>query len=530
MEDKRKTFLKGLIAAATIFLARKLKLQRIVSAAAIGLFLYKMGAATPPKGVMAAPGRLPWFGHFLLGLKAREQAHETFLEYSRLCNFKTFHASLVFGPEVLALHDQRDREYMLKGNFENYPKNYDSLNGFNKAMGDLLGEGIFSVDDQEWRTHRKVAANLFTERNIGVVMGKIFAEHALLLRDTLKQFAKEKKSFDVQLLLQALIFDAFCEIAFGVSPNSFEAAKQGVKQPFQVSFDEVQQLATDRLWDPPLLRDFKIFFQIGKEISMTKNLRVVNGFIEDIIVKRKMDLNNGAEHKRNDILGLYISHAEKNNRPELLEVKYLRDVIMNFMIAGRDTTSFVLTNIISLVAENPTFEKKLVSELSGKLNHGLDHFLRNEVKDFPLADAAFNEALRMYPSVPNDTRFCKKDDVLPSGIHVRAGTMVLIPNQSIGRNPEICKDPDSYIPERWLTMKNGKLCCKKINEYKYPFFWGGYRVCLGKDMARREAKIFTSILFKSFKFKYARAKLESYGNGPVPFYKNGIHLVAIERD
>lgn len=65
-----------------------------------------------------------------------------------------------------------------------------------------MGGGIFAVDGDEWKTHRKVAASLFTGRIIGKTMVKTFAEHAEKLRDALLKFADEGKAFDIQLLLQ----------------------------------------------------------------------------------------------------------------------------------------------------------------------------------------------------------------------------------------------------------------------------------------------------------------------------------------
>ena len=65
-----------------------------------------------------------------------------------------------------------------------------------------MGGGIFAVDGDEWKTHRKVAASLFTGNIIGITMAKVFAEHAEELKDALLRFADEDKEFDIQLLLQ----------------------------------------------------------------------------------------------------------------------------------------------------------------------------------------------------------------------------------------------------------------------------------------------------------------------------------------
>mmetsp|Transcript_560 Transcript_560/g.665 ORF Transcript_560/g.665 Transcript_560/m.665 type:complete len:204 (+) Transcript_560:2-613(+) len=203
---------------------------------------------------------------------------------------------------------------------------------------------------------------------------------------------------------------------------------------------------------------------------------------------------------------------------------------MNFMIAGRDTTSYVLTNIIALVSENDLFEGKLIKEIQEKMSRGIDNFLRNEINGFALADATFNEALRMYPSVANDFRVTYEDCTLPSGIKLKEGTVTTLSNIAYGRNPKYFNNPDKFEPERWLYDDDGTLKCERIDEFKFPFFWGGYRICLGKDMARQEGKIFMCILLNSFRFIAAKPRKEKFSNGPVAFYSEGVHLYAQERN
>ena len=45
--------------------------------------------------------------------------------------------------------------------------------------------------------------------------------------------------------------------------------------------------------------------------------------------------------------------------------QHLRDVVLNFIIAGRDTTSNALSWAINFIAEDPAVEEKLRAELEG---------------------------------------------------------------------------------------------------------------------------------------------------------------------
>lgn len=96
-------------------------------------------------------------------------------------------------------------------------------------------------------------------------------------------------------------------------------------------------------------------------------------------------------------------------------------------------------------------------------------------------NACITETLRLNPPVGVDARVCVKDDQLPSGVKVKAGTVAFAPIYAIGRNPKYFENPDSFQPERWLG-DDGSVDFP--SEYKMPIFWGGPRICLGKDAAR----------------------------------------------
>ena len=108
-------------------------------------------------------------------------------------------------------------------------------------------------------------------------------------------------------------------------------------------------------------------------------------------------------------MSLFIMHAHKTGQDFILSDAYLTDMIINFMIAGRDTTSCTLTNIFKMLATNPAAEARAVAEARAALP-GRDSKPTYAacVKNMPYADACFNESLRMYPPVGNDGRFAVK--------------------------------------------------------------------------------------------------------------------------
>ena len=101
------------------------------------------------------------------------------------------------------------------------------------------------------------------------------------------------------------------------------------------------------------------------------------------------------------------------------------------------------------------------------------------------------ESLRLHPSVPIDLRRAVSDDILPDGTYVPAGGEVVILVCAMGRSEQIWgDDAELFRPERFMDIS-------VPSPFKFPTFWGGPRMCLGKPLALMEMKMAMSILLTS---------------------------------
>ena len=141
---------------------------------------------------------------------------------------------------------------------------------------------------------------------------------------------------------------------------------------------------------------------------------------------------------------------------------------------------------------NPEAEKKVVEEIQA-IVPGDAIPTEEDIKKMKYVDNVLKETLRLYPSVPFTTRTAIKDDILPGGIKVEAGTSVAYSQFYLHRNPKYWDNPEKFTPERWDNI-----------EMKHPFqytpFHAGPMQCLGRHMAHIEAKILFTNVFKRFKF------------------------------
>jgi hypothetical protein len=80
-----------------------------------------------------------------------------------------------------------------------------------------MGRGIFAVDKREWQDARKIASHMFSGNSLKLKMEEVFNHHADKFVALLDDVAgKTVNIIDVQECFQSVVFDGFCEIAFGV--------------------------------------------------------------------------------------------------------------------------------------------------------------------------------------------------------------------------------------------------------------------------------------------------------------------------
>ncbi len=113
------------------------------------------------------------------------------------------------------------------------------------------------------------------------------------------------------------------------------------------------------------------------------------------------------QNDKEDILSRFL--VESNWNPEKMNDQYLRDIILSFMIAGKDTSASTLSWFLYMLCKNPLIQEKIaqeVKDVTGSQDDGpnLDDFMAN-VTDATLDQmhylhAALTETLRLYPAVP----------------------------------------------------------------------------------------------------------------------------------
>ncbi|CAA7391770.1 unnamed protein product [Spirodela intermedia] len=388
-------------------------------------------------------------------------------------------------------------EHILRTNFQNYGKgtfNYGIMN-------DLLGDGIFAVDGAHWRHQRKLASHEFSTRALKDISGAVFKKNSVRLAQAVAEVADSNQAIDLQDWFVKSTMDSIFEVSFGTELNSLQGTNAETRE-FLRALDESTELINRRYIDP--LWKVMRFINVGSAAVLKDNVRIIDDYIHRLIRSKIAQMSNQKVDKL-DILSRFLN--ERPNDPENLTDRYLRDIILNFIIAGKDTTAGTLSWFIYLLCRHPPVEEKIFEEVKeavgAKGGVSVEEFAANVTEEslgkMTYLHAAITETLRLYPAVPLDGKICFSDDSLPDGYDVKAGEFILYQPYAMGRMKYLWgEDAEIFRPERWLDA-DGNFCPE--SPFKFTAFQAGPRICLGKEFAYRQMKIFAAVLLRFFTFK-----------------------------
>ncbi|CAN4084254.1 unnamed protein product [Withania somnifera] len=379
-------------------------------------------------------------------------------------------------------------QHILKTNFPIYQKGHNS----NSTLADFLSNGIFNVDGDIWKYQRQVASHEFNTRSLRKFVETVVdTELSERLIPILSNAAANETVVDLQDILQRFAFDNICKIAFGYDPGYLLPSLPEAE--FAVAFEDSVRLSSQRFMLPfPLIWKIKRALNVGSERKLRIAVQQVREFAKKIVREKQRELNDKSSLDSADMLSRFLSQGHSDE-------DFVTDIVISFLLAGRDTTSAALTWFFWLISKNPQVESGILKEIGEKAD-GL--VLYDNVKEMMYTHASLCESMRFYPPVPMDSKEAVKDDVLPDGTFVKKGTRVTYHPYAMGRSEQIWgKDWAEFKPERWLNKDEvtGNWMFVSKDAYTYPVFQAGPRVCLGKEMAFLQMKRVVAGVMQRFK-------------------------------
>jgi cytochrome P450 len=192
----------------------------------------------------------------------------------------------------------------------------------------------------------------------------------------------------------------------------------------------------------------------------------------------------------------------------------LRDEVMTIFLAGHETTANALTWTFYLLSQNPTVEAKLYGELCSVLGKNKDSNNSDSsstsrskrrririptIEDVPkleYTEKVFRESMRLYPPAWTIGRQAINDYKVDKYV-IPAGSIILMSQYVMHRNPLYYSDPDLFYPDRWTKEAKSQL-----PRFSYFPFGGGIRGCVGEPFAWMEGVLLIATVCQQWKMHH----------------------------
>lgn len=362
----------------------------------------------------------------------------------------------VFGHPVVQISSPTAIRRIMVTNASNYRRGR-----YHCGLQEWMGDGLITLDDDPWRSHRTVLQPAFTPQALA------------------EQF--EHVVYGVRKQMQR--WEGLVEQ--GTRVNLVEEANELVSRAFGMAL-------IDRDLDKDLVRAVAIAIEAAFRRSM--RLEPIPSFIPTRYNRRKR-----WAHKKFDSVAEETAARLKTDSRMNIATLLLRsalpkrafgDNLRTVFIAGADTTGMGLAWTLWELSRHPEVREQVEREADAVLGDREPTY--SDLAALPICRAVVDESLRLHPPIWVMPRTSKEADVL-DGRLLPANSHILMPFFGTHRSARYWADPDSFDHRRFL----GTSSARKSQAY-LPFGAGKHQ-CVGKDLALTTLVAAVAMLSRRFR-------------------------------
>ncbi|WNG14881.1 cytochrome P450 [Cystobacter fuscus] len=355
---------------------------------------------------------------------------------------------------------------------------YDKGESYDTLRELLLGNGIVTAIGEDWRRQRRLMAPFFTPRGVEKF-------YPIFLSDTQQLIERWRSHHQgsgrpVEMLDEMMLVTASVILHSVFSTESSEAVLR-IKDALETLLSRVSEMQNPvkiPLWVPT---PGNLKFRQAQKLS--------TGYIRELIARRRA---LPTEQWPDDLLTKLMTTKDEETGTLMAE-QLLVDNGFTMFAAGHETTARTLSFLWYALSQNPEVERRLHAELDSVLGDAPPTI--SDLKKLPYTLQVVKEVLRLYPAAPMYARDAVADDEL-DGVHIPAGTRMLIFSYGTHRHPEFWDEPERFDPDRWLPEREAAR-----HAYAYHPFAIGPRICLGNNFSLLETHVMTAMLARRFKLR-----------------------------
>lgn len=338
----------------------------------------------------------------------------------------------------------------------------------------LLGEGLLTSEGEHHRRQRRLAQPAFHRKRIESY-GAAMVDYAA--RDSARW--QEGETLDVAHEMMRLTLAI-------VGKTLFDAEVESDTDEIGVALTELLELFQ------MLLLPYSEYLE---RLPLPANRRFARARASlDAVIYRIIDERRASGADRGDLLSMLLLAQDEEGAGGSMTDKQIRDEALTIFLAGHETTANALAWTWYLLSQNPEAEARLHAELDAVLDGGR----LPTVEDLPqlrYTEMILAESMRLYPPAWVIGRLAIKDYAV-DGYVAREGTLVLISQYVMHRDPRFFPEPLRFAPERFAPEAK-----EARPQYAYFPFGGGARRCIGEGFAWMEGTLIIAAIARRWRMR-----------------------------
>ena len=342
--------------------------------------MIKEHGCKPPKKLPIAD---PFLGLDLFRRNIKYLKKHKFLEgneerFTRMGN--TFQTHMIGNTAIVTIEPENVKT-VLSLRFKDW-----GLHGRRRPFVPLLGHGIFTTDGAAWHNSRELIRPNFVRSQVGDL--ETFERH---VNHLVQAIPLDGSTVNLQDLFFRLTMDSATEFLFGESTNCLAP---GTSTESSTAFAEAFNRGQEAIGKHARLG----FLNIFPDAQFKKDVKVVHDFA-DRYVNRALEYRKTHDLEKADMQAgdryVFLHELVKGTNDPVR----IRSELLNVLLAGRDTTASLLSNVWWTLSKRPDVWAKLRAEVD---DLGGEKPTYTQIKDMKYLRYVMNEC--EFPKAPKHRR------------------------------------------------------------------------------------------------------------------------------
>ena len=354
-------------------------------------------------------------------------------------------------------------KHVLQDNYRNYRRDADSFKL-------ITGNGLFVSEGEYWLRQRRLMQPVFHRTRIEDFL-------SVMVNSTAEAIAGWKSGTDANLTIDAL--DEMMKLAmtiivrtlFGTEmDDEIESAGRaltvGQEYVFEKGWDYLGEMSSEA------------------DAAFQEALNTLDTMVYRIIRERRQQGEEG-----DDLLAMLLQ-ARDEETGEGMTDQQVRDEVITFFGAGRETTATAMAWTWYLLVNHPEIMQKAEAEVDSRLGDRTPTLA--DIPDLSYIKMVFEESMRLYPPGWLNARLSLAEDEI-GGYAIPANSEIFLSPYITHRHPKFWDNPEVFDPERFSQAGSAGR-----PRFAYFPFGGGPRLCIGNHFAMMEAQVVIAMMIQAF--------------------------------